>query len=604
MLAIGAAAIVLSADWRDRVIAPGPLARPHAQLLQRTGDAANCAACHAAAERNLAGWMASLVVAPSQQPTQSELCMKCHSQTIPAQFALAAHNVPASVLERITAGRSLAPPGPEKKRGSLACAACHAEHHGARVDLTAIADVACQSCHVRRYESFAGDHPDFGVWPYERRTRIAFDHAIHREKHFAEKKKSFDCRSCHAEDATGQVQRLAGYELACAGCHDEKIATSLARGIPMLGLPALDVAALRAAGFDIGAWPKAATGDFDGRLPPAMKVLLAADPGASDAMLRLGPNFDFQDIDPNDRRQLEACAAIATAIKKLIREMMESADGAVGIRLPAALERPISASDAEALVAGWSADTLRIAAHDWALGPPATGVGSAKVGVSANRTQIAFNSRHSFAFALVGRWFHDAASLSIRYRPAGHADPLMATWLNVLAETPNVEKHPIAAAMLKELSKATSPGLCITCHSLEQTPSGKVMVNWRAYDRGADARGFTKFAHGPHLVLPQLADCTPCHAIDAAPRGAVAYTGLDPVRFVSEFAPMTRRQCAECHTASAAGDACQKCHHYHVDAAPGGAGEPASASRRENIELPIKGLGRKSAIHSRQSEIR
>ena len=108
-------------------------------------------------------------------------------------------------------------------------------------DLTAIDNAACQACHQQRYDSFADDHPDFGIWPYERRTRIAFNHASHQAKHFAEKKQAFDCRTCHVEDATRQVQLLASYEAACASCHDEKIATSVARGVPMLALPTLDV---------------------------------------------------------------------------------------------------------------------------------------------------------------------------------------------------------------------------------------------------------------------------------------------------------------------------------------------------------------------------
>ena len=125
--------------------------------------------------------------------------------------------------------------------------------------------------------------------------------------------------TCHVEDATGKVQLTASYEATCAACHDEKISTSVARGVPMLALPTLDVAALQAAGFDIGAWPKGATGDFDGRLPPVMKLLLAADPAAAQAMAKLGADFDFQDVNPKDRQQLEACAALATAIKKLMR---------------------------------------------------------------------------------------------------------------------------------------------------------------------------------------------------------------------------------------------------------------------------------------------
>jgi hypothetical protein len=63
---------------------------------------------------------------------------------------------------------------------------CHREHQGAEFDLTAMNDSGCQTCHQQRYESFAADHPDFGAWPYERRTRIAFNHSSHQAKHFPE----------------------------------------------------------------------------------------------------------------------------------------------------------------------------------------------------------------------------------------------------------------------------------------------------------------------------------------------------------------------------------------------------------------------------------
>jgi hypothetical protein len=119
--------------------------------------------------------------------------------------------------------------------------------------------------------------------------------------------------------------------------------------------------------------------------------------------------------------------------------------------------------------------------------------------------------------------------------------------------------------MFKELSKANSPGLCASCHSVERNTQNRLTINWRAYDRTAELRGFTKFSHGPHLLLPQLADCTHCHAIDGKASSTTAYADLDPERFVGDFAPISKRQCAECHTAKAAGNACQQCHNYHVE---------------------------------------
>ena len=105
--------------------------------------------------------------------------------------------------------------------------------------MAAMNNTACQSCHQARYVSFATDHPDFGNWPYVRRSRIAFNHATHRAKHFAEKKQAFDCRACHVEDATHSVQLTASYVTSCASCHDEKIAASVANGMPMFALPTL-----------------------------------------------------------------------------------------------------------------------------------------------------------------------------------------------------------------------------------------------------------------------------------------------------------------------------------------------------------------------------
>jgi hypothetical protein len=173
-------------------------------------------------------------------------------------------------------------------------------------------------------------------------------------------------------------------------------------------------------------------------------------------------------------------------------------------------------------------------------------------------------------------------------------DPVLTSWLALLAETPELDSRPLELVMFKELAKPTAAGLCASCHSIEETAPGQLVVNWRAFD-GEAARGrresfatggsdgrqsfsvakdsrpraFTKFAHGPHLLLPQLADCAHCHALDDAAATAASYADLSPRTFVSEFRPLSKRQCVECHAANAAGDACQSCHNYHVDMVEG-----------------------------------
>lgn len=585
-LALGAVVVSLSADWRNQVIKPGPLAQQHAQLLGRPGAEPNCGACHAAAAQNVAGWATTLVIAHDDLPTQSQLCMNCHAKTIAKEHALAAHNLPANVLEKITGSRETV--GPTATR-EVACATCHREHHGAQFNLTAMDNAACQSCHQQRFASFAADHPEFGNWPYERRTGIVFNHASHRGKHFTEKKQAFDCRTCHVSDSRKSVEQLTAYETACAKCHDEKIATSVGRGVPMLALPTLDVDALAKAGHNIGPWPKEATGDFDGRVPPMMKLLLAADPAAVEAMAKLGPGFEFQDVDPDDPQQLAACANFALATKALLADVSKRGMVSVRERLTTVLGREVTDADVSTLMAGLSIDTIRAAAA-WVPGTNSANEPMPTPSAVGNLTGL------QSPYGAAGSWTRDDETLSLRYAPVSHADPVLASWLEVLAKTTQLESRPVPSAMFKELSKATAPGLCASCHSAEQSARGEYVVNWQAHDRANESRGFTKFTHGPHLTMPQLADCTSCHAIDDAAKTAVAYTDLDPHRFVSEFKPMSKQRCAECHTKSLAGDSCQSCHNYHVETAeawrlsgpqPDSTGDTARRLQISNFELRI-----------------
>jgi hypothetical protein len=406
-------------------------------------------------------------------------------------------------------------------------------------------DRACQACHQQTYHSFATDHPGFADWPYQRRTPIAFDHGSHQSKHFVEKKHTFECRTCHVEDPSRDVQLLVNYQAACAACHDEKIAASVTQGVPMFALPTLDVSALRAAGHDIGPWPPAATGDFDGRLPPVMKLLLAGDPAAARAMAVLGPDFDFFDVDATNREHLAACADLAGAIKRLMQELTEAGPETAERRM-ASINKPPQ-KEAATLLRGLSTDTLRLVATAW-LGPTAT---------SSNG-----NSRP--AASTTGAWFYDTAKLAIRYRPTGHADAVLTAWLDAAVSAAGENGSQVAIAMLEELAKATAPGLCATCHSMDQSPSGQITIHWQPTDRTAAPRGFTKFSHGPHVLLPGLADCSACHAVNPSANLAKSYTSWDETAFVSDFHPMAKQDCAKCHTRQAAGDSCQKCHNYHV----------------------------------------
>ena len=133
----------------------------------------------------------------------------------------------------------------------------------------------------------------------------------------------------------------------------------------MLSMPTLDIAALEAAGFKIGPWPEAATGDFDGRLPPMMKLLLASDAAAAKAIASLGEDFEFMDVDPEDTKQLGACADLATAIKTMLADLSQRGPVAVRRADVSVARSELSPRQVDELVAGMSADTVRGAVAEW-----------------------------------------------------------------------------------------------------------------------------------------------------------------------------------------------------------------------------------------------
>ncbi len=502
-----------SNEW----IAPGPLNSHHAQVLNGAAWNDRCASCHAAAERPPATWLNALV-GSDLGPTQSTKCMACHDKTIDPRLALVAHNVPAAKL-RVAAG-SLGDAEAAQQSLQLACSVCHQEHHGADHAIAAMDNTRCQSCHEQQFGSFVTDHPNFGTWPYQRRTPIAFNHATHSGKHFAEKGRPFACQQCHVEGATRNVQLTLGYEAACAECHDTDIASGTASGVALLTMPTLDVDLLNDAGFAISDWPERATGDFDGRLPAIMKLLLAADPNARKAMGILGEDFDFFDIDPDDHTHLTAVADLTTAVCQL-------------------LEQLASTAEPNPLMRGLPRELIAEAEHQWHDGG----------GWSATRRP--------------GTWFSDAASLSIRYQPVGHADEVLRAWYDAVVTHSNSQ---LRDALLPELVGPGAPGRCTTCHSIDAAHDGQLTINWRAHDRRSEPRHFTRFSHAPHLLPIELRDCTACHAINQTADAASNYSGHNATAFVSDFHPITKAACASCHHSAAVGESCTQCHNYHVEA--------------------------------------
>lgn len=563
LFVIGALAFFIGSPWRNEVLAPGSLTQAHAQILSGDANTNRCAACHPG------GAEAALGLAPTDDlhASQSLLCVECHKSLIEPTLATNPHGLPMQVFQ---GNNSSAPASPPTQNAELAaalssftlgnapgehtevaCAACHQEHHGAEHALSAISDGRCQACHQQRYDSFASDHPDFGLWPYRRRTRINFDHNSHASKHYAVKGQAFACATCHVDAPGGDTKLLASYEQSCAACHDASIDASLGTGLAIISMPMMDEQAIRDAGGRLGAWPQAAKGDFDGELSAIAKLLLLADSKTKPAIDRLGGNFSFFDFDPDSRADVRDALLLANGIRSLIGGLAKRGHAEVFDRVEKLGASP--ESDLAGALPVTAVDEIRVS---WFGGSDATA--GAPPAVELAGRQVG------------GGWFVDDRGLALRYRPQGHADPMLRAWID-LAASLGPEHAELREAALAELAGPNSPGRCATCHSIDQQPdfhrqnSGELIVHWQALG-ATHPRAFTRFSHRPHVNQPQLADCTHCHALDpTADRIAAPYASREPTNFIAQFQPVTKSACIECHQPKAAGDSCTQCHHYHVD---------------------------------------
>ncbi len=576
---LGGLCLLLSAEGRNEALAPGDLSVQHAQLLQRGEVTKRCASCHAAADQSFGQWLQHIVNDDLALPTQTDLCLECHQKQIAKQTAKWAHNIDPLVLLA-----NSPPPTPFQRRvdptQELACATCHREHHGAAHDLTLMSDNACQACHQQQIHSFATDHPEFKNWPTRRRTQIAFDHGAHQLKHFPKEngpkeKLEFACATCHKQDRNGAFQRTLDYESTCAKCHESKIEASWDSGIAMFSLPMIEVETLSAAGHNIGQWPVQASEEFDGPLPPITKLLLAADQRAAAALETLGADFDFFDVNPDDPAQLKAAGEIIWATKRLLYDISVQGQAALRSRLETVLDRQLTKQEFSALTARLSPENLAAITDRWLTRLPAEmptkmarrGSEPPKSSVSNPPEQDREAARRRVA---AGGWLHDETTLSIRYRPTGHADPWVTAWIDIMTEATTGRHSKITKPLLKQMMAPTAAGLCGSCHSVDRMENDRCVVQWFGKHVEDAPSSFTSFSHAPHLTQKQLADCQSCHQINPLANVMASYTADSPTDFQNGFQPLTKQSCAECHTSQAAGDSCMQCHQYHV--APSSAG--------------------------------
>jgi len=309
-----------------KFLTPGPLTSAHSAID-------NCDACHTKSGSGNFSWIQGLV--PSDPHADSQACLTCHKMP---DTAFNAHSALPEVLDRSTKrlteiaakipaphwarAQSVAFPTHVATR-SLNCATCHQEHQGANFKLSKVSNEQCQSCHVVKFDSFDGHHPEFENYPFKRRTPIIYDHAGHFGKHFPEvakkdpaKRIPATCSTCHDSRENKRIMAVAPFEQTCRSCHLGQITgkerVSGPKGIAFLTVPGLDLQTLKKKSAPIGEWPPAS----EAELTPFMKVMISrSERGRS--LIKTVDNLNLQDLTDASDDQIKAVTDLVWEIKRL-----------------------------------------------------------------------------------------------------------------------------------------------------------------------------------------------------------------------------------------------------------------------------------------------
>jgi hypothetical protein len=318
------AAFFLAKDMK--FLTPGPLTSAH-------GAIENCNACHTKSGSGKLSWIQGLV--PGDPHADSQACLTCHKMP---DTAFNAHSASPDVLNRSTKrltkiaaeiraphwarAQSVAFPIHDVGSRGLNCATCHQEHRGANFKLSKISNEQCQSCHVVKFDSFDGHHPEFENYPFKRRTPIIYDHAGHG-KHFSEvmkkdpaKRIPATCTTCHNSREDRRIMAVGPFEQTCRSCHLGQITgkerVSGPKGIAFLTVPGLDVQTLKKKNAPIGEWPAAS----EAELTPFMKVMISrSERGRS--LIKAVDNLNLQDLTDASDDQIKAVTDLVWEIKRL-----------------------------------------------------------------------------------------------------------------------------------------------------------------------------------------------------------------------------------------------------------------------------------------------
>jgi hypothetical protein len=222
----------------------------------------------------------------------------------------------------------------------------------------------------------------------------------------------------------------------------------------------------------------------------------------------------------------------------------------------------------EALSKGGRAGGKPDAAPSADAGPPAAApASSASAAVSPPRGAAPVISIESGvdpeSWSEYGGWYQQ--DHAIFYRPAGHKDKFIHTWLFLTGpQAPKGQKTP-AAAVFDYLTSKDAQGSCTKCHSVDDLQGKGRMVNFSPPKVESRQGRFTQFVHEPHFGIMENRGCLTCHSLEKERPYLKSYEQGNPQSSASNFGSVKKELCQSCHTSNMARQDCLTCHKYHVN---------------------------------------
>ena len=176
------------------------------------------------------------------------------------------------------------------------------------------------------------------------------------------------------------------------------------------------------------------------------------------------------------------------------------------------------------------------------------------------------------SWAEYGGWYRQ--DYAIFYRPTGHKDKFIYSWLFLTGpQAPKGDKSP-AAAVFDFLTSKDAQGSCTKCHSVDDIQGKGRVVNFSPPSVESKRGRFTNFIHEPHFGVMEKRTgilenrgCLTCHSLEKGRPYLKSYEQGNPQSFASNFGAVKKDLCQTCHTSSMARQDCLLCHKYHVNGA-------------------------------------